>query len=119
MNGEALPEAVRIEEMRVRLLAASPDVALRDPARAVLRGERLIRREATAGTVAALAMAHAAAGNWEQAVSWQERALAATADTQAGLRSVLGENLGRYREGRPANGPIDPRLFHVRGAGEG
>lgn len=110
---EQHPSSVELMELLARHLAASPDPAARDGERAVELAERLYETEPTPVTLETLAMAHAQAGNFEEAVSWQEKLIERAADyegTDAYAR--LRANLELYRQGRPCcadPGGVRPR----------
>ena len=81
------------------LLATAPDAQVRDGRRAVEAAKRALDlAPKNAGLMDTLAAAHAEAGNFEEAVRWQERALESPAlreDAEARRRLEL------YRKGQP------------------
>jgi len=113
---DALPEYFPVKDALARLLATAPVDSLRDGPRALRLAEELYRDETSAFHVETLAMALAEVGRLEEAVQFQEKALAAV--TNAGRTELIGRfqaNLALYLEGRscrapwPANDPIlDP-----------
>jgi tetratricopeptide (TPR) repeat protein len=101
-----------------RLLAAAPDPAVRNGARAVLMTEALMREAPGAPILETLAMALAEAGRFSDAVAAQQRAIdAARAANQPGIVARLRENLARYERREPCRVPwyaADP--VHLPGA---
>ena len=101
----ALPDDPVLEGRLARLLAASPDPSVRDGARAVRLAEKVFAATPTAEAVETLAMAYAEAGDFEQALLWQGRLLAAAGaetdpETDPDTRARRQRNLERYRSGR-------------------
>lgn len=89
-----------------RLLAASPETAVRDGARALALARRLVASAKQLDYVVALAMAEAEAGHFAEAVSWQRQALAAV--SKSGRRDLLRpleRNLALYEAGKPCRVP--------------
>lgn len=82
------------------IYAAHPDPAIRDSAKAkeIARKACNLSEWKTHGPVEALAAAHAQAGEYPQAVQWQETALALA---PAGARSKAAERLQKYRSRNP------------------
>jgi tetratricopeptide (TPR) repeat protein len=101
------PEQPGLAHALARVLAASPDDAVRDGARAWAIVQSL--EKATTPSVALVetaAMALAETGRYAEAVSRQRHAIAMT--TQAGRRDLatrLTENLRRYESGMPSRTP--------------
>ncbi|MEM9595346.1 MAG: tetratricopeptide repeat protein [Acidobacteriota bacterium] len=109
---QALPESPAMAEALARLLSASPPPELRDGPRALGILSELVAKSTDLGTIEALAMAHAAAGDFPQAVSWQERALAAVRQSRrADLVAPMAANLARYRQGQVAEAPWHGAAF--------
>jgi len=81
------------------LLATSPDPSRRDGREALALAERAVRAADRPGTraLAALAAALAESGRFDEAVRWQERALAQAPAARAAEHAA---RLARYREGR-------------------
>ena len=83
-----------------RLLASCPDRSLRDARRALSMAESLFDEEASIENAELVAMAHAEAGDFVEAVEWQRRALdAAESAGAAELAATLRRNLDRYERG--------------------
>jgi tetratricopeptide (TPR) repeat protein len=101
-----LPGDRYLANLLARVLAAAPDPAVRDGERAVALAERLVAAERDVLHVAALAKALAEVGRFDDAVRWQEDALAAA--RRAGRRDLeagLAADLDRYRRGEPSRTP--------------
>ena len=97
-----LPEDPWLRQSLVRVLAASPDPAARDGARAVELAEGLEIAAAPSEQLAARAMAHAEAGRFDAAIRDQQTALGLATDPA--LVERLRSNLERYRTGQPCRG---------------
>jgi tetratricopeptide (TPR) repeat protein len=98
-----LPGDRYLANLLARLLAAAPDPAVRDGERARVLAERLVAAERDVLHVAALAKAMAEVGRFDEAVRWQEDALAAA--RRAGrrdLEAALAADLARFRRGEPS-----------------
>jgi len=98
-----LPGDRFLANLLARLLAAAPDPEIRDGERARALAERLVAAERDVLHVAALAKALAEVGRFNEAVRWQEDALAAA--RQAGrrdLEAALAADLARFRRGEPS-----------------
>jgi len=95
-----------LANLLARLLAAAPDPEIRDGERARALAERLVAAERDVLHVAALAKALAEVGRFNEAVRWQEDALAAA--RQAGrrdLEAALAADLARFRHREPSRTP--------------
>jgi hypothetical protein len=95
-----------LAHLLARVLAASSLDAVRDPERAAALMGELVELRPSSPHLETMAMAHAAVGRFDEAIAWQERALAAA--TQAGIaRDVESarRHLAAYRERRPV---LDP-----------
>ncbi len=95
---EAMPGNLDIVDLLARHLAASPDRAVRDGAKAVLLAERLTAEVPTAESRETLAMAYAEAGQGPRAVEVQQ-ALIDELDARADAATLARwrANLERYR----------------------
>ena len=95
-----LPSDMALEGKLALLLAACPDHSQRDGARAVKHAKHLFAKRPDMESAEVLAMAHAEAGDFEQAIAWQKRLLT-SGDTppEAGQRAVWERNLARYENG--------------------
>ncbi len=110
----AIPESVELLAALARLLASSPNPEVRDGERAVDLAERTFRVGATFDRMETLAMAHAAAGNWDTAVRVQQKLLhrVATRDLPE-MEAHVKANLERYRQQQlpleaVGQAPVDP-----------
>jgi tetratricopeptide (TPR) repeat protein len=104
-----LPDDVALKARLARLLASSPDRAVRDGARAVTLAQELFAAAPTAEAVETLAMAFAEAGDFEAARLWQNRLLASGGDgVAAAERRRWQANLELYSSGRSCCAGLDP-----------
>ncbi len=101
-----LPTSHRVAHALARLLAAAPDDALRDGARALELAHGVQQVENSSEAAETRAMALAELGRFDEAVRWQEATLRVVraGGTRAQLRRVE-ENLRRYRSRRPCRQP--------------
>ena len=96
----------RFAHALARLLAASPEDAVRDGARAVTLMERLMAGQPTLVMAETMAMALAETGRFDEAVSWQRDAVASAAEAgRDDLVARLRPNLRLYEERRPCRTP--------------
>ncbi len=104
-----LPREPRVVAAYARLLAAAPELAVRDGERAVELATGLVEAMPTAAHVEVLALALGEAGRCEEAADWQEKALAAyrQAGDTASIARVQGD-LERYQAGPPCRVPGPP-----------
>jgi len=101
------PDDLAFKDVLARHLAAADDRASRDGGRAVELAEEVYAEASTPESMETLAMAHAQAGNFQQAVEWQERLLAMIAEgsgdsqvaAEPGVLARLRANLERYKRG--------------------
>lgn len=105
--------APQLADALVRILAASPDAAVRDGERALALARPLAAAHPRAETLESLAMAYAEVGRFEQATAAQEAAIRA-AERQAladGMIDFLKANLRRYQRGEPCRTPWSRAVF--------
>ena len=103
---QANPTSALLAQLGARLLAASPDPAVRDPAQAVDLAMQLVQMRPSYAHLETLAMALAAAGRFDEAIQAQTNAIAAAErEGQSGLVPRLHANLERYQRGQPAADP--------------
>lgn len=93
------PEDQAFLDVLARHLAAAADERVRDGDRAVELAEELYSKVPTPESMETLAMAHAEAGDFEQAVDWQLKLLDMLGDeVDAANAARLKANLQRYRD---------------------
>lgn len=88
-----------------RLLAASPDDEVRDGQKALQLLHLLGKGQVNAEMVETLAMAFAETGDFDQAISYQKRALSVTDETDPTFYQRLQENLANYEAKKPCRLP--------------
>lgn len=102
----ALPDQPAFAHALARLLVASPDGAVRDPARGMELLQELSRTLQNTDVAESIAMGLAELGRFEEAVTWQSNAIASA--ERAGRSDVaarMRDNLERYRRGEPCRDP--------------
>lgn len=120
-----LDEAVRVHPDQpglphalARLLAAAPDAGVRDGARALALMQPFVTAEPGPAVAETMGMVMAELGRFDEAVRWQERAIAAAASGgQSALAADMQDNLIRYRARQPCRTPwraTDPVIAVVR-----
>jgi tetratricopeptide (TPR) repeat protein len=100
-----------------RLLAAAPDDAVRDGARALAIVQGLLQNQQTLELMQTTAMALAEVGRFDEAIRWQREAMAAAAQSnRSDLEGRLAENLSRYERRLPCRvpWPEDDPVFRPR-----
>ncbi len=98
----AYPDETMIVLPLARLLATSPDVQVRDGARALELAQRLFAASPLLENAETLAMAYAALGRYDDAIAWQKSAISATAGAgQFFQLPRLEEALALYEAGKP------------------
>jgi tetratricopeptide (TPR) repeat protein len=104
---DAYPDNLDLRQALARLLAASPDAAVRDGRRALMLMEQPLKQPRTPELDETLAMAYAETGSFQQAAAVQRRAIAGA--EQAGrdphLRRQMAENLRLFERGQPCRVP--------------
>ncbi len=100
-----LPAAPPVQNALIRLLAAAPDEALRDGARALGLARPLFGRDPSLVNVEALAMALAENGLFEEAVQYQQAAVAAVKAAGSGALERHRGLLESYQARRPCRQP--------------
>ena len=95
---EELVDNLVLKDILARHLAASPDHAVRDGARAVELALEVYQRVPSAESIETLAMAYAQAGRFEEAIEWQQHLAnkAREAGDSALIERIQG-NLARYQ----------------------
>lgn len=100
------PDRVEFTASLVRLLAAAPDRQVRDGARAVTLSTELVKRQSSASTREAMAMALAEDGRFEEAATAQREAIAmAERAGQRDLASAMEANLRLFEHRQPSRTP--------------
>ncbi len=95
-----------IADALARVLAACPVDALRDGPRALELARLNFAAERTLDHAETLAMAHAEVGELDQAVAWQQQAIAvAERADRPDVAGALRETLEAYRRGEPSRRP--------------
>jgi len=97
---DANPRNVKSLLLLAQLLAGTRDEKLRDPRKAIVYAKRAaaLTQYKQAGPLETLAAAHAAGGDFVEAVRWQEKALARLPDS---AKAKCRARLQRYRDGKP------------------
>jgi tetratricopeptide (TPR) repeat protein len=89
-----------------RVLAAAPDIKVRDGRRAIAVMQKLSGDQQRLDFGEAMAMALAEAGEYSEAVTWQRAAIgAAAAADRADLAERMGANLKLFEQGKPCRTP--------------
>ena len=101
-----LPDSLPLRHALARVLAASEDERVRDPRRALELAQAVFDAAPSLPHAETVAMAHAAAGNFGQAVAWQSRAVdVARRGGQPELVARLEDTLQIYSRGQPVRSP--------------
>lgn len=103
---ERFPNNLQITHLQTRFLATCPEPDLRNGTRALQLAQRLFGFRPQPAFAETVAMAHAELGQFDQAISWQQRLL--TEAQKAGMTSMLPElerRLAEYEKGRPVRAP--------------
>jgi tetratricopeptide (TPR) repeat protein len=102
------PQKVRTSVTLAYLLAASPQLELRDGARALALARPVYQATASINHGALVAMALAELGRCGEAAAWMRQVIAkAAGDSNAGLIEKLKTELNRYERARPCRPPTD------------
>jgi tetratricopeptide (TPR) repeat protein len=99
------PARLEFMELLVRVLAAAPDVTVRDGAKAAGLGAQLVRQTRTWRTLEAWAMALAETGQWTEAVARQREALDAFRRATGTDSPRLADTLRRFERRQPCRKP--------------
>ena len=96
-----------LTNLLLRVLAAAPEAAARDGERALALMDERLRGDTSIETYETRAMVYAEVGRYDEAVTWQRRAIAAARQAgQAPRARGLAANLARYEQGRPSRSPL-------------
>lgn len=99
------PDALPFKDVLARHLAASPDRAVRDGARAVELAEELYRAVPSTESAETLAMAYAEAGRFDEAVRWQRELVEQLGDeAEAATVQRWRHHLALYERRQPCCG---------------
>ena len=99
------PADLATRHLLARLLAVSPDEAVRDGARAVELAQSVVDEQPALDHLETLAMALAEAGRFDDAVAWQERALERERAEAGGNSSQRLDRLALYQARQPLRAP--------------
>ena len=99
------PSDVATRHLLARLLATSPDDAARDGERAVELAQSVVDEQPALDHLETLAMALAAAGRFDDAVAWQQRALERERQAAGGNSSQRLDRLALYQARQPLRAP--------------
>lgn len=99
------PGDVATRHLLARLLAVSPDDAVRDGARAVELAQSVVDAQPALDHLETLAMAMAEAGRFDDAVTWQQRALEAERQAAGGNSPQRLDRLALYQARQPLRAP--------------
>ncbi len=102
---ERFPGDLAVRHLLARLLATSPDAAVRDGERAVELARSVVDEQPALDHLETLAMALAEAGRFDEAVSWQQRALDHERDTAGGNSPQRLDRLRLYQARQPLRAP--------------
>ena len=102
---ERFPGDLAVRHLLARLLATSPDAAVRDGERAVELARSVVDEQPAIDHLETLAMAMAEAGRFEEAVSWQQRALDRERENAGGNSPQRLDRLRLYQAGQPLRAP--------------
>ncbi len=106
---ERFPGDLAVRHLLARLLATSPEAAVRDGARAVELAGAVVDELPAVDHLETLAMAMAESGRFEEAVHWQQRALDRERETSGGNSPQRRDRLRLYQAGRPLRAPQPER----------
>ena len=99
------PADIATRHLLARLLATSSDDAVRDGARAVDLAQSVVDEQPALDHLETLAMALAEAGRFDDAVTWQQRALEAERQAAGGNSPQRLDRLALYQARQPLRAP--------------
>ncbi len=102
---ERFPGDLAVRHLLARLLATSPDATVRNGERAVDLARSVVEEQPALDHLETLAMALAEAGRFDEAVSWQRRALDRERETAGAASPRRLDRLRLYQERRPLRAP--------------
>jgi tetratricopeptide (TPR) repeat protein len=103
------PDDARFSHALARVLGAAPVPAVRDGRRAVAIVQSLIKQGISVQLAETAAMALAEAGRFDEAVTWQRRAItAAESHGEREMARLMADNLALYERRQPCRTPWRP-----------
>ena len=102
---ERFPADLANRHLLARLLAVSPEEGVRDGARAVELARSVVDEQPLVDHLETLAMALAEAGRFDDAVTWQQRALEAERQAAGGNSPQRLDRLALYQARQPLRAP--------------
>jgi tetratricopeptide (TPR) repeat protein len=103
---KTFPDQPGFAHALARVLAAAPDANVRDGARAISIMNELLKSQQTLAMAETMAMALAEARRFDEAVQWQQDAIAAaTEGKRSDLAAKLSANLQLYQSRQPCRTP--------------
>ena len=110
----AFPDHVGFIDALARVLAASPDDAVRDSVRALDLAKQAVTVRRRTETLETLAMAQAAMGNYDEAATIQQTVIEQTqAANHAAYLAHLRTNLRRYEQHQPSRTPWPTFMYEM------
>ncbi|OFW29416.1 MAG: hypothetical protein A3H97_17210 [Acidobacteria bacterium RIFCSPLOWO2_02_FULL_65_29] len=101
------PDEPELTDLLVRLLAAAPDDQVRDGHQAMALMQELLKGPPRGDVRETMAMTLAELGRYDEAVSWQHRAIAAAEQAgRADLARLMARNLALYEQRKPCRTPL-------------
>ncbi|RMH17894.1 MAG: tetratricopeptide repeat protein [Acidobacteria bacterium] len=101
----AVPESGELSHALARILAASPLAEVRDGERALALARQVADARPSVEHLETVAMAYAELGQYDRALSWQERAIARARRGGGPPLTLLEARRDRYRRGEPCRAP--------------
>ena len=102
---DRFPSDLAVRHLLARLLATSPDAAVRDGERAMELARSVVDEQPAIDHLETLAMALAETGRFDEAVSWQQRALDREREATGGNSPQRLDRLRLYQTRRPLRAP--------------
>lgn len=96
---EALPRSVTLHHLLAQLIAGSTDATVRDGPRALLLARQVMAEEPTVDHAETVALAMAASGDFDGAVSWQRRVVAERQSLEPAVVARSRRRLESYQAG--------------------
>src|SRR4030095_796207 len=103
---KTFPDPPRFAHALARVLAAAPDDRVRDGTRAMTIMNELLKTQRTLAMAETMAMSLAELRQFDEAVKWQQGAIAAATESKRNdLLRTLSANLRLYQSGQPCRTP--------------